>query len=292
MKVFNKLQNLKNTSLALGFFDGVHIGHQDVINSALNQDGITTIITFKQHPKSIIKKESTKYISTMDDRRQYFESMGVEYLFEIDFTDELAELTAEDYLKNIIIDNFKPISISTGENHTFGKNRSGNSELLNNLQNKYDYKYYKINSKKINDTVISSSLIKSNIKIGNIEIVNLMLGRKFQISGEIIHGEHIATSIGFPTANIKYPDNIEELPYGVYHTEVFGNNAITNYGIKPTFNIHEPIVETHIQNYNENIYGKKIKINFIKKIRDEIAFKTVDELKIQIKKDLEKCSKL
>lgn len=290
MEIFNTLIKLNNVSLALGFFDGVHKGHKKVIETAKAENTKLAVITFKTHPMEIFGL-NCKYICSRNKRAKIMEEIGVDYLFELDFTKELSNMTGENYLK-MLIEYFYPKAITTGFNHTFGINKSGTPELLIKKQDEYSYKYNQVPPQKFENEIISSTLIKKYIEDGNLTKVNNMLGYNFSIKGNVIHGNHIGKTIGFATANIEYPDKITTLPYGVYCSKVFNKNAVTNYGKKPTIGQNTPIVETHITDFDKDIYNTNIEIEFIKKIRNEKKFNSLEELKIQINKDTKACLKL
>lgn len=276
--------------LILGFFDGVHIAHQAVINSAVNFADYPLLITFKDSPAKFFKREY-QYIYPRCKSIEKIKSFGVKEVVELDFK-QIAGIEAEDYLK-ILVEKYSPVSISTGFNHTFGKNKSGNPELLLACSDKFGYKYFCTEPQIFNNEIVSSTLIKNYLKEGKIEIANKLLGSNFSLEGEVIHGAEIGRTIGFPTANMNYPPEIVQLPYGVYAGLVRGRHAIINWGMKPTVhNTKEPVVEIHIINYEGNLYGKTIEVEFLKKIREEKKFNSLEELKAQINKDAEECLKL
>ena len=287
MEIFDKLTKINNCSLALGFFDGVHTGHKKVIQSAKRlYNNKTAVITFKEHP---FAKISDKYITTRDNRAKLISLLEIDYLFELDFTEEFSQISAEEYLK-MLYNFFQPSVISTGFNHTFGKNKSGNSEFLKKYQKKYNYKYVEVPPQTMDGKVISSSKIKEYLNMGDIISANKMLGYNFSIKGRVIHGNHIGRTIGFPTANIKYPDKIIQIPYGAYSAMINGMKAVVNFGKKPTIGKNlQPVVEAHILNFDKNIYNTDIEIKFIKKIRNEKKFNSLDELTAQINKDIKEC---
>lgn len=289
MEIFDRFTTLDNVSLALGFFDGVHRGHQAVIS---NNDGYKkAVITFKKHPmETFAAKDGFKYINTRERRAELIESLGADYLFELDFTEDLSRMDGGEYLK-MLVDYFHPKSITTGFNHTFGRKKSGDPNLLEEKQKEYGYTYTQIPPQTLDGDVISSTAIKESLSKGEIEKANSMLGYNFSLKGKVIHGNHIGRTIGFPTANILYPETIVDIPFGVYCTEVNGRRAVTNYGRKPTVGDFQPVVETHILNFDKNIYNTDIEIKFIKKIRDEKKFDSLNELKTQINKDTQVCSK-
>ena len=290
MEIFDKFTNLDNLCLALGFFDGVHKGHQAALNKAKSLGTKTAVITFKHHPLETFNKDC-QYICSREKRAILMDNIGIDYLFELDFTKELSQMSGEEYLK-MLINYFHPKAIITGFNHTFGANKSGNPNLLETKQTEYNYKYYQVPPQKINDEIISSTTIKQLLEVGNIEKANKMLGYEFSIKGKVIHGNHIGRTIGFPTANIEYPNSIVKLPYGVYCTKVMNKYSVTNYGKKPTVGQNTPIVESHILDFDKDIYNLDIEVEFIKKIRDEKRFNSLDELKVQINKDTKTCLKL
>lgn len=280
-------------SLILGFFDGVHTAHRAVIQSALDyadKQFKTVLITFKDSP-SLYFTGKLEYIMPRKTSVQKIKELGVDEVVELEFS-EIAKIKAEDYLKQIC-EKYKPASISTGFNHTFGFNKGGNSDFLYKNQNEYNYKYLCIEPKILDNEVVSSTLIKKCLKIGEIEKANKLLETNFFIEGKVIKGAQIGRQIGFPTANIEYPSNIVKIPFGVYYARYEGMPSILNWGMRPTVhNIKEPIAETHILAFSGDLYGKDIKIDIIKKIRDEKHFENLEELKLQIEKDIKTCLEL
>ncbi len=275
-----------DTNLVLGFFDGIHIAHRELIRSAV-KSGKTILITFKESP-AIFFKKPYKYIYPREYSLNKIKDIGVKEILEFDFS-QIAGMAAEDYIK-FIVDKFSPKAIYTGFNHTFGANKSGTPELLKKMGKKYNYKYNCIPPIEDNGEIVSSSLIKTLIKAGNIERANRLLGTNFFIENIVEEGAKIGRTIGFPTANINYPENIIELPFGVYSIKYNEYSGVLNWGMRPTVNnTLKPIAEAHIIDFNENLYGKKVRLEVIKKIRDEKKFKNLDELKAQIDKDIKKC---
>ena len=276
--------------MVLGFFDGVHLAHQEVIKSAINYAEKVCVITFQSSPAEFFGKDC-KYIYPREKSVEKIKSLGVDEVIELDFA-QIAAMPAEEYLQTLV-KKYSPVSISTGFNHTFGKNRSGNAEFLETNSQKYGYKYFCVSAQMHNNKVISSTYIKELLQEGQVEQANELLGSNFSISGMVIKGAQLGRTIGFPTANIKYPPNIVQLPHGVYAARVCGHVGVLNWGMKPTVhNIKEPIVEVHILDYEGDLYGKNIEIDILKKLRNEQKFASLEELKLQIKKDAEECLKL
>lgn len=293
MQKFSELNQKQNLAIALGYFDGVHIGHRAVIKSAVDfakkNNTKSAVITFSDHPYCYFKGVCPKYILTREEREKRIASLGIDYLYELNFED-FALLTAKEYLNNILINYFHPISISTGWNHNFGKNKSGNVNFLEEQAKNYNYKYFKIPPQKINNEIISSTKIRKLLSEGNIEKANHMLGQNFSIEGEIVKGNQIGRTIGFRTANLVYPPELIELPYGVYAVDTTYGKGIANFGIRPTLNGSHTSLEAHILNFEKDIYGEIINVNFNKMIRTEKKFPSLDALKKQINLDINQIS--
>ena len=275
----------KNVSLILGFFDGIHLGHRNVIEQAPEKFK-KVIVTFSKSPAEFFT-QNFNYIYPREISYSIAEELGIDYIFEYDF-ENIMELTAEEYLCNLVR-NFTPKYIISGYNHTFGKNKLGNTDFLYNMQTKYHYKYIYTPEFKNNDTTISSTKIKELLNKGKIKEANQFLGENFKIKSKVIKGVQLGRKLGFPTANMDYPKNIVRLPYGVFSAKIFNKPAILNWGIKPTVDGKKEVLELHIINSNIDLYGKEISFEIIDKIRDERKFKNLEELKTQINKDIKLC---
>lgn len=295
MQIFTELNKNLNLSLALGFFDGVHLGHKKVIKSAVDfakRNGIkSAVVTFKEHPCCFFRGIRPKYILTREERLKHIEALGVDYVYLLDFNSKLCMLSAEDYLREVLVGNFSPKSISTGFNHYFGAKKSGNVTLLAEKQLEYGYKYFEIPPQKVFGKTISSTAIRELLSKGQIKNANEMLGYNFSITGEVVKGQQLGRTIGFRTANLIYPNELIDLPFGVYSTFVTIDGkkyqGVTNFGIRPTVSdSHKCTLETHILDFEKDIYGKYITVEFIKMIRAEKKFKSLDELKNQIIADV------
>ena len=293
MQILHDLSENPNLSLALGYFDGVHIGHQAVIKNAVNfakqNGGKSAVITFKDHPCCFFHGVCPKYILTREYREKFIADLGVDYLYELDF-EKLAGLSAEEYLENILIKHFSPKSISTGFNHNFGHNKTGDVKFLERESVKYNYKYFALPPQKYDGEVISSTKIRKLLSDGQIDTANKMLGRNFIIEGTVIKGRQIGRTIGFRTANILYPIELIDIPFGVY--SVLVNYAsqtyqgIANFGVRPTVNGQGALLEVHILDFERDIYGEVLEVKFIKMLRTERKFDSLDSLKQQISRDI------
>jgi len=283
--------DLKGCVLILGFFDGIHLGHRAVIKSAVEyakQKGQKSVLlTFKASPAEYFGK-AVKYIYPREYSYRLIETLGGDCIIEDDFSD-LADIEAEDYIRENLVKPFSPCAIFTGYNYSFGAQKKGSSDMLEKFGRELSYEYYKINPYKINDTVVSSTKIKEFLSEGNIEQANEMLYENFVISGQVIEGKKFGRTIGFPTANIIYPDSIVRLPYGVYKVFVNNKPAVLNWGVKPTVNGEFEGLEVHIPGFSGDLYGREITLKFAQKIRDEKKFDGIDTLAAQIKKDISVC---
>lgn len=295
MEIYSQFEEKKDLVVALGYFDGVHLAHQKLISTAVScakQNGLkSAVVTFKTPPACYFKNLEIKNICSLEDRLKYIENLGIDYVFVIDFS-SVAKLSAYQYLKDYLVKYFSPKFIITGFNHTFGANKSGNEKLLFDLQNEFGYKYKEIQAEKLENEVISSTSIRKYLSLGDIKKANMMLGRNFSISGEVIQGQHLGRTIGFRTANLAYPKNLVDIKNGVYGAKVFVKErtyrGILNLGVKPTVsNENKRVLEVNIFDFDENIYGEDIKIEFEEMIRSEEKFTSIDDLKTQISKDVE-----
>ena len=296
MQIFTELSSNKNLSLALGYFDGVHLGHKAVIQSAVQyaqkNSNKSAVITFKDHPCCHFYGVCPKYILSWGDREIEIEKLGVDYLYEIDFDEKICSLSAKEYLEDILVKYFSPLSISTGFNHNFGAKKSGNVEFLRQNEKKFGYKYFEIPPQKLDGEIISSTTIRKYLQLGEIEKANQMLGHNFTIKGKVVEGQKLGRTIGFRTANLIYPNELVDIPFGVYAVNTQHGKGITNFGVRPTVsNTQKPVAETHILNFNQDIYGQSLQVEFLNMIRKEQKFNSIAILKKQIKTDIENLSK-
>ena len=296
MEVLGGLQNIPNLSLALGFFDGLHLGHQAVISCAIdyakNNGKKSAIITFKKHPSNLLSNIPVKYILKRSEKLQMLEELGLDYIIELDF-ESVYRLTPQEYLRDVLVKYFSPVAISTGFNHKFGADKMGNVRFLADNQVVYNYLYFGTPRQEIYGEVISSSTIRRAIEAGDFYLVSSMLGRKFNVRGEVIEGKHIGAKIGYPTVNMKYPDVLVSPKYGVYDVSVELPDGrmcrgLANFGVKPTVSsdINNPTLEIYLIDFEGDLYGQTINVEFTKFIRLERKFNSVEELKEQIDQDL------
>ena len=293
--VFDKLiSDFKNTSLALGFFDGVHMGHQKVLNSAVDLSQKlgtkSTVLTFKNHPIEILYNVVPEFITTYKERINLFKKIGFDAVVIPEFTKQLSLLSAQEYLEQVIL-KFEPKSISVGYNHKFGCKQSGTIEFLEQMSKKYNYILDVVAPVKNKNEVTSSTLIRNTIKQGDVSKAHKLLGKPYSITNTVIHGAKRGRLLNFPTANLEFPEKKIVPEFGVYAgiVTIGGKQykAISNIGLRPTFgDITIPLQEIHILDFSKDIYNETLTFEFLNKVRDEIKFSSFEKLKEQIKKDI------
>jgi len=280
--------------IALGMFDGVHLGHASVINRAKEIakkiDGTAMVFTFSNHPLSILNPESEPLaISNKSFRREIFKSFGVAVLIEIPFTKELSKKSPEEFLK-LLQEKISPAYVVTGPNYTFGRFGKGNGKMLLRESENYGFKTEICPSVTLNKKIISSTRIRNLIAEGDLISANELLGRNFAYVSTVVHGDRRGRKLGFPTANLEIDDKHAMLPNGVYIVKVkVGENffaGIANIGDNPTFKVAKRRLEVFIDNFNSDIYGEEISVSFVEKIREEKIFASIEELKNQLREDL------
>ena len=282
----------KSKVVLIGNFDGIHLGHQKLISKAKKiaeqKKQKLVLITFNPHPREIINNSEMDLILPYKEKKLLLKNYGIDKIDEIKFSNKLSKLSAEEFTKEYIYKAHNPSDIVIGKNFKFGHKARGDAKLLKDLLSK-KVKVHSIDIKRLDSLIISSSEIKKLISKGSIKKVNKLLGRNYHISGKVIHGEKRGRLIGFPTTNLSTEWNF--LPKkGVYVSKVVISDksyqSITNIGVRPTFNANSLQIESHIFDFNKNVYGKKIKIYFLARIRNEKKFETVEKLIENITKDV------
>lgn len=299
MKIFKSINHNPDLAIALGYFDGVHVAHQKLISRAVDfakeNKKKSAVVTFENNPSNYFNKEKIHNISSNEERLERIEALGVDFAYVLDF-EQYMQYEALSYLQDVLVKNFQPCCIVTGFNHKFGRGRQGDTKLLEKYSSHFNYKYIQLTPQKIQTCLISSSNIREMITNGHIRNANLLLGHSFSLKNNVVKGEALARKLGFPTANIFWPNNIVHLPHGVYFGYAVVDKtypAIINWGKRPTFDdSDEEIVETHILNFDSQIYGKIIRVLFVMKIRDEIKFPNQEALVKQIEEDVQTARKL
>lgn len=281
--------------VALGMFDGVHIGHASIIRRAVEIakeiDGTAMVLTFSNHPLSVIAPESAPLaVGSRNLRREIFESLGVQVLIEIPFTKELSKKSPEEFLE-MLHEKISPKYVVTGPNYTFGRLGRGNGRMLIREGENYGFKAEICPAVTVGKKTVSSTKIRALIAAGDLSAANELLGREFTYTSQVVNGDKRGRKIGFPTANLEIDDASAMLPNGVYivhvklHEKIF--DGVANIGDNPTFKVAKRRLEVFIDKFSGDIYGENISVSFVEKIRDEKIFASIDELKAQLRADLE-----
>ncbi len=299
MIIFNTIDevNLSKPVATIGFFDGVHLGHQHILKSlierAKEEKTKSLVITFWPHPRIVLGQEAEKLqlLSSIHEKLAVFKEIGVDAVLVMEFNQELAQERAVDFLRNRLINTIGISTLVMGYNHSFGYRGEGNFQLVQQYQKEFGYSAIQINAIDVGGEHVSSTKIRKALSIGDLQRANTMLGRYFSISGTIEGGQQIGRSIGFPTANIKPDEPRIQLPMvGVYAVWVEYKEqrypAMLNLGTRPTVGENLKLtVEAHIIGFNQNIYDEQIKVCFVQRIRDELKFPSLEALKEQIEQD-------
>lgn len=286
-----------NTGVGLGNFDGLHIGHMALINTLIREsklNGLASVVyTFKKHPENILRKKLiTPLLLTEQKKIELLGETALDFLYFDDFNEKFSRLSPEEFVKNVLVDRLRIKLAVAGYDYRFGFQGQGDIDFLKELGKKYNFKVIVIPAIKCDNEVISSTKIRQSVIKGSLETAYKLLGRHYSITAEVVSGRRIGNTIGFPTANI-HPEGYLVLPQnGVYITKTLLDgklyNSMTNVGFNPTFEeVKQITVETHIIDFNQDIYGKKIEVFFLKKIRDEKKFDSVQNLIDQIAKDMQ-----
>ena len=307
MKVFRSFtipKKFNNSVIAIGNFDGLHIGHQEVINEAkkisLNLKKKVGVMTFEPHPKSFFKKKYDFFrLTPFRMKYELLKKKRLDFMLNIKFDKNFMKISSLDFIEKILLKDLKACHIVTGFDFVFGNRQTGNVDVLRDFcRSSKKLKFTEIEEKKMDGSEVSSSHIRDLLRSGKIEKANKILSKKWTIVGRVLKGEKKAREIGFKTANMGV-NSFCDICYGVYAVliqlpEEISNKifyGIANYGVKPTFMKKIPILEVHIFNFSEEIYGKKIKVSFLKFIRKEKRFESVEKLKDQIIKDIKQVKK-
>lgn len=284
----------KNTAVTLGKFDGIHLGHQQLINQAISykEQGLTAVMfSFLLHPDNLFSDKEFELIYTEEEKLVKLNHCGIDVLISYPFTEETRSMDPLDFIKEILIDKLDVKVIIVGNDFRFGYQRKGDVDLLKQYEEVFGYKVIASEKRKWKNEVISSSAIRHALKEGNMESVNAMLGKPYTIRGEVIHGRKLGRTIGIPTINI-IPQATKLLPpCGVYATKTLIDGVYhpgaTNIGYKPTVGADEYIgVETYIFDYDNDLYGEMLEVEFLYYIRPEMKFGSIEELMTRMAEDM------
>jgi riboflavin kinase/FMN adenylyltransferase len=309
MKIFHNIievRNIPNAVVTIGTFDGVHLGHQAIFKKmkslAQSVGGQTVVVTFSPHPRQVLNIDSSnlRFINTPEDKLRKFEEFGIDNVLIINFTREFSRTPSEVFIKDYIIDNIHPAYIVVGYDHHFGKNRMGDFDLLSDLKKKYNFKVERIAAQDVENIAISSTKIRNALAVGNVKSANRLLGYAYSVTAEVIRGNEIGRTIGFPTANLDLPKEYMLFNRGGVYACLVQYNGLTykamaNIGHRPTIGDRaegDLLIEVNLFDFDGDLYGQHLRVSFIDRIRDEFKFEGLPELKVQLELDREKAKEI
>jgi len=296
MQIVNGLENIptgRSSLVTIGSFDGLHLGHQRILRRMkADERGHITVLTFSPHPQSVVRPDlqAPPLITDFSERRRLFQRYGVNRLVLAKFDLDFARLSPQEYVQQVLVERLGAVKVFVGPNHQFGRGRQGDSKLLESLGREHGFQVEIVEPVTIQNEVISSSRIRRHISAGEVLTGFRFLGRPYSISGIVVHGQGRGRKLGFPTANFGDIDT-EKLqpPPGIYATvtEIDRRRfySVSHFGPRPTFDGIGPALETHILGFDEDIYGREIRVGLVDKIRDIVAFEGVDSLIKQMELD-------
>lgn len=304
MKIFHSTQEFiaekKGSIITIGTFDGVHIGHQEILKNLISQSKKknSVILTFFPHPRMVLQKGGDlKLLTTLQEKTDLLEKTGLDYLVIEPFTKEFSRLTALDFVRNTLIQQLKLKKLIIGYDHQFGRNREGNLEQLKEYGAIYNFKVEEIPAQDIKDIAVSSTKIRKALTEGDIEKANNYLGYEYLLTGTVVHGRGLGKQYNYPTLNIHIKEAYKLIPKaGVYIIKTNFNNqnlfGIMNIGNRPTVDGKNQTIEVHLLDFDADIYGENIQVQLTYRLRDEQKFDTIDHLFTQIKEDEKQARKL
>ena len=305
MQVFENILEYKpsrESIVTIGTFDGVHIGHRKIITDMVakgkKENLLTILLTFFPHPRMVLQKDSNiKMIDTINEKKNIFKKLGVEVLIIQPFTKDFSRMSAIKFTRDILVNSLKVSKLMIGYDHRFGRNREATVQTLKGFGLDYNFKVDEIPAQDIESISVSSTKVRNAIRSGDFKLVNKFLDRPFNLSGKIIKGDELGRKIGYPTANLKIFEKYKLKPQnGVYliRTKLKKQTyfGMMNIGIRPTISAKNNQIETHLFNFNGNLYDHEMTLEILEKIRVEKKFESIEKLKIQLDIDKRHCQKL
>ncbi len=297
MQIITRLDELcinDKTAIAIGKFDGIHLGHKKLLKLILDQkqDGLkATVFTFEPSPEEFFVGHTVRQLFTSDEKRRAFEAMGIDILVEFPLTAATAATLPEDFVRTILVEDLKADYIAAGTDVSFGDKGRGDQYLLRNMSKELGFELCLIDKVMLDGSEVSSTRVRNEVADGEMPMVKRLLGTEYSISGIVEHGRHLGHTLGMPTVNILPPDNKLLPPFGVYKSFVMIDGrtfkGMTNIGRKPTVSSDNQVgVETYIYDFDEDVYGKFLEIKLCEFTRPEMKFDSIDELKAQMQKDI------
>jgi riboflavin kinase/FMN adenylyltransferase len=298
LRIFNSINDFttsKKTIVTLGTFDGVHIGHKAILDTickvALQEDLESVILTFFPHPRLIVSDNyDIKLLNTIDEKSVLLEKLGIQNFIIHPFDKTFSELTPREFVTQVLVGKLNIQKIIIGHDHKFGKNRAADFNDLINFGKEFGFEVEEISAQQINEVSVSSTKIRNSLLEGNISLANKYLGYSYVLTGNVIKGNQLGRTIGFPTANIEILEAYKLIPKnGVYIVMANVNNqtvfGMMNIGVKPTLGENKLTIEVHLLNFDADIYNQKIQVQVLERLRDEQKFESFDSLKSQLELD-------
>ena len=302
MKTIHGIENFpasEGSIVTIGTFDGVHLGHQQILKQLIDtsqQSKLKSVmLTFSPHPRMVLQPDiSMRLIQTIEERERALRKTGLDYLVIHPFSEKFSRLSADDYVKQILVEKLNVRKVVVGYDHRFGRNRTASLEDMYNYADIYDFEVIEIDVKKIKSTAVSSTKIRKAIDEGDIALANSYLGDPFTLEGIVVHGDKRGRELSYPTANIELQNKHKIIPkQGVYLIQSDLDNQVVygmmNIGTKPTFDTTNPSVEVHFFDWNGDLYGQTLQVKLLKWVREEQKFDSVEELQAQIHADERYC---
>lgn len=294
IKSLDKIKNIESSVVTIGNFDGIHKGHVQLIKRAVEQakkrNLKSVVFTFENHPMRYFRFDSIKNLLTNEEKVELLKSMGVDIVVMIPFDEYMTKISAQDFVKKILVDKLKCRKAIVGHDFKFARKKEADAQMLKKIGEIYNMEVEVIKPVKIKGLRVSSTHVRELIEEGKVNHVKDFLGRNYSVEGEVIHARKLGRTIGFPTANLTIDNNILMPKNGIYAVKVYLGNrefyGATNIGYNPTVNGQSLSIETNILNFNEDIYGEVIKIEFLERIREEKKFDSLDDLKKQLNQDV------
>lgn len=302
MKTIHGIENFpasEGSIVTIGTFDGVHLGHQQILKQLIDtsqQSKLKSVLlTFFPHPRMVLQPDiSMRLIQTIEEREKALRKTGLDYLVIHPFSEKFSRLSADDYVKQILVEKLNVRKVVVGYDHRFGRNRTASLEDMYNYADIYDFEVIEIDAKKIKSTAVSSTKIRKAIDEGDIALANSYLGDPFTLEGVVVHGDKRGRELSYPTANIELQNKHKIIPkQGVYLIQSDLDNQVVygmmNIGTKPTFDTTNPSIEVHFFDWNGDLYDQTLQVKLLKWVREEQKFDSVEELQAQIHADERYC---
>ena len=298
----NSLPRLNFAVVTSGTFDGVHVGHQKILRRLVDltrsNNGESAVMTFWPHPRMVLEKECTlELLNTFEEKASLIQRYGIDHLIKIEFTSEFSQLSSQDFIEKYLVEKIQTKILVIGYDHRFGKNREGSFEYLNENSHELGFRVEEIPEQDVNDIAVSSTKIRNALKNGEIDLANSFLSKPYLLTGEVIKGDQIGRTLGYPTANLDLKASYKLVPKdGIYAVKVNLEdrvyNGVMSIGLRPTFDGNDRRIEVHIFDFDQNIYGRWLKVELIDRIRDEKKFSSQSELVEQMKLDEDQSRKI